>query len=360
MALKMIQVGTGGFGGSWCKNFLPPNVKDGLIEVVAAVDVNTAALKNAKDNLGLKDSQLYTDVKKALDENKADFCTVVVPPAFHEGVVDQALAHDLHILSEKPIADTLAGSLRIAEKVKKAGKKMGVTMSHRFDQDKTTLREEIKSGRHGALDYLVCRFTSQNRVFGSWGKFRHEIPDTLLVEGAVHQLDFLADMTGSKCHAMYAQTWTPKWGEYAGDAQALVTMQFENGTRVLYEGANCNAAGLNSWGQDYIRAECEKSTLVLSRRSLEKFPFDAAKSYGTGVEGQGEKIPLLDRPKWSHAWLIEQFAAWLNGGEPMETNVEDNLQSVALVFGGIESSKTGKPVLVQKLLKRKRKSKNET
>jgi predicted dehydrogenase len=32
MAYKMIQVGTGGFGGAWCRNFLPPNVQDGLIE----------------------------------------------------------------------------------------------------------------------------------------------------------------------------------------------------------------------------------------------------------------------------------------------------------------------------------------
>ena len=64
-----------------------------------------------------------------------------MPPAAHEAVVDAALAHDLDILSEKPIADTLDGSVRIARKVRQAGKKMGVTMSHRFDQDKSTLRD---------------------------------------------------------------------------------------------------------------------------------------------------------------------------------------------------------------------------
>ena len=29
MALRMIQVGTGGFGASWCMDFLPPNVEAG-------------------------------------------------------------------------------------------------------------------------------------------------------------------------------------------------------------------------------------------------------------------------------------------------------------------------------------------
>ena len=44
MAYKMIQVGTGGWGQLWCKEFLPPNIKQGLIEVVAAVDINPRAL----------------------------------------------------------------------------------------------------------------------------------------------------------------------------------------------------------------------------------------------------------------------------------------------------------------------------
>ena len=350
MAYKMIQVGTGGFGGWWCEHFLPPNVKDGLIEVVAAVDLNPAALDNARKHLGLRADQCYTDMRKAFDDNQADFCTIVVPPAFHEQVVDLALSHDLHILSEKPIADTLAASVRIARKVKQAGKKMGVTMSHRFDQDKTTLRRELRSGRYGALDYLVCRFTCDCRKFASWGKFRHEIPDALMVEGAVHHLDILADLAGAQCDTIYAQTWNPRWGEYAGDSQGLVTMHFANGARAMYEGAKTNAVGLNGWTHEYVRAECESATLVMSHRKIEGFPYDPSKSWAGATEGQGETVPLIEQPKWANTWLIEKFVRWLDGGEPMETNVQDNLQSVALIFAAIESSRTGLPVKVQELL----------
>jgi len=348
MAYKMILVGAGGFGGWWCRNFLPPNVADGLVEVVAAADINPEALVNAREGLGLREDQCYTDVAKAFDENRADFCAIVVPPAFHEQVVDAALAHDMHILSEKPIADTLEASVRIADKVKRAGKKMGVTMSHRFDQDKTTLREELRSGRHGALDYLICRFTHDCRRFGSWGKFRHEIPDSLMVEGAVHHLDIMADFAGAKCDTIYAQTWNPSWGEFAGDSQGLVMMHFGNGTRGFYEGAKTNAVTLNGWSHEYFRAECEKSTLILSHRRLERFAYKPDKQWGE--EDKAETIPLLEQPKWSNTWLIEKFARWLDGGPQMETNVEDNLQSVALIFAAIESSRTGMPVKVQEFL----------
>jgi predicted dehydrogenase len=352
MAYKMIQVGTGGFGAWWCKSFLPPNVADGLVEVVAAVDLNPEAFVNAKEGLGLRDDQCYTDIRKAFDENKADFCSIVVPPAFHEQVVDAALEHDLHILSEKPIADTLEASVRIAEKVKRAGKKMGVTMSHRFDQDKTTLRQELRSGKHGTLDYLICRFTHDCRRYGSWGVFRHEIPDSLMVEGAVHHLDIMADFAGAKCDTIYAQTWNPAWGEFKGDSQGLVIMHYGNGSRAFYEGAKTNAVTLNGWSHEYFRAECELSTLILSHRKLIRYAYKPDRQWGE--ENVAEPIPLLEQPKWSNTWLIEKFARWLDGGEAMETNVEDNLQSVALIFAAIESSRSGLPVKVQEFLAKAR------
>ncbi|MEY7851023.1 Gfo/Idh/MocA family protein [Natrarchaeobius sp. A-rgal3] len=359
MVYDVIQVGTGGQGERWCTQYLPPNVEDDLIDVVAAVDVDEAMLENAKGGLGLTDSQCYTDVEEAFADHDADFCTIVVPPNVHEQVVDRALEYDLHILSEKPIADSLEASVRIAEKVERAGAKMGVTMSHRFDRDKTTLRRELESNEHGPLDYLMLRFTCNCRSYGSWGAFRHDIEDTLMIEGGVHHLDILADLAGAPCETLYAQTWLPEWGEYAGDAQALVNLTFENGTRAVYEGAKTNAAALNGWGHEYVRAECRDSTLVLDGRELERYAYDPSvePQLGEGVDGRrGESIPLLEGEKWANTWLVERFVEWLDGGEPMATNVQDNLHSMALVEAAIESSTTGEPVAVQELLEDARRS----
>jgi len=347
---KLIQVGTGGHGASWCRHFLPPNVADGLVEVVAAVDTNPDALQNAREGLGLRADQCYTDIARAFDENRADFCTIVVPPTAHEAVVDLALAHDLHILSEKPIADTLAASVRIAKKVRQAGKKMAVTMSHRFDQDKATLRQELRSGRSGPLDYLACRFTAEVRRFGGYTHGVYREDDPLMVQMAVHHLDILADLAGAPCETIYAQTWNPAWSEFRGDVQGMALLRFANGVRASYEAANANAVGLNGWGQEYIRAECERATLILDHRRLEKFPYDSTVRGAARREGEGEAVPLLTQPKWANAWLIEQFVRWLDGGPPMETEVEANLQSVALFAAGIQSSRTGQPVAVQEML----------
>ena len=346
---RMIQVGTGGQGNGWCALFLPPNIADGRIEVVAAVDINPDVHINAQQHLGLPPEKCYTDIEQAFDDNPADFCSVVVPPAFHESVVDLALAHDMDIISEKPIADTLEASVRIARKVKRQGKKMGVTMSHRFDQDKTTLRQALRSGSSGVIDYIVCRFTCGLRNFGDWGAhFRNTMEEALMIEGSVHHLDIIADLAGAHCDTLYAQTWNPSWGEYASGSQGHVMMTFANGVRATYEGAKTNASGFNGWAREYVRAECEHETLIMDNRRIERFPYQPRQF---SREGQGEEIPLLEQPKWRNEWLIAQFLDWLDGGPPMETNVEANLQSVALIFSAIESSHTGQPVKVQEFLR---------
>jgi len=121
-----------------------------------------------------------------------------------------------------------------------------------------------------------------------------------------------------------------------------VVMQMENATRATYEGAKTNAAGLNCWGQEYLRAECERATLILDRQRI------ACQDW---PQGEPREIELLQQPKWANTWLIEQFVRWLDGNGPMATNVWDNLQSVALVFAAIESSRTGQPVKVQEFLR---------
>ena len=94
--------------------------------------------------------------------------------------------------------------------------------------------------------------------------------------------------------------------------------------------------------------------VVLDHRELECFPYDPAGKGGPKKPGEGKKVPLLDQPRWGHIWLVEKFVNWLDGGEPMETNVEDTLQSVALFEAAILSSKTNQPVRVQDYLSRKK------
>jgi predicted dehydrogenase len=347
MAQRVIHVGIGVFGRRWCSEFLKSNIADGTIEVVALVDLDPEALAHGRQALGLSAERCYTDARRAFAATNADFCTVAVQPAYHEAIIDLALEHGLDILCEKPIADTLEASVRIAKKVRDAGRKMAVTMSHRFDQDKTTLRKIVRSGVLGTLNAIGCRFQGDMRQHMAWSsRFRHTMADPLLIEGAIHHLDIVADLAGARCATLYATTWKPRWAEYAGDTDGIVTMQFENGVRAVYEGSVTNAAGLNTFYQEYLRVDGERGTAILNHRDVEIFMRqDIWRQQHR--EGHGQKIALLAQPKWINHWLIEQFTQWRAGGPPMATRVEENLQASALVFAAIESQRSGAPVRVQ-------------
>ena len=350
MAQKVIHVGIGTFGKRWCREFLKQNVDDGTVEVVALVDVDPASLAYGRQVLGLPESACFTDARAAFGAVKADFCTVVVPPNFHEAIVDIAIEHGVDILSEKPIADTMEASVRIARKVAAAGRKMAVTMSHRFDQDKTTLRRIVRSGQLGRVNNISCRYQADMRRHMAWGAlFRHTMQDPMLIEGAIHHLDIVADLAGAKCDTLFASTWKPDWAEYAGDTDGVVTMVFENGVRAVYEGSSSTAVGLNDWYQEYIRVDCELGTAILNGREIEVFTRQDLPRQ-KHREGQGQKVPMLVQPKWINIWLIEQFTRWRDGGPEMETNVAANVQASALIFGSIESSRTKSLVKVQEYI----------
>jgi len=353
MAIRAIHVGCGGWGGMWVSEFLPPNVNDGTVEVVAAVDQNPDALAQARETLDLPAERCYTDASEAFASHDAEFASLVVPPEQRRPLVEAALAQNLDLLTEKPIAPTLEEAVGIADLVSDADAKMAVTMSHRFDRDKTTLRRHLHSGEQGPLDYLVLRFTQRYRQRDEWVAGRpYEMDHPLLVEGGVHHLDLLASLAGARCERLYARTWNPEWSEFAGDAQALVTMEFENDTRAVYEAATTNAVALNGWENECIRAECRDATLELDARELTRYPYDpdADPRHNAAGPPEGESLSLDSGEKWTNTWLIEQFCDWLDGGEPMATRVEENLQSMALIEAAMASSERGEAVAVQELL----------
>lgn len=344
-AFRCALVGLGAFGRRWAEDFLPHARERGLLETVAVVDVDPTRFEAARAALALLEKDCFTSVDEALAERECDFVVVVVPPAFHEDVVRSAVRAGKNILSEKPLSSDIESCARIAHLVEASGVRMAVTMSHRFDHDKQSLQALLDGGTLGELSYVVMRFTANWRAFGDWGDFRHRMADPLLVEGAIHQLDMLRGFTHSNARTVYAQTWNPRWGEYAGDSTALVTVEMQNGTHCFYEGAKANASTLNGWSNDYIRAECEFGTAELDRRQL-----SVVTSGKDGLLTRRELPLLATRSTWGHHLLIDDFCRWLNGGPEPPTNYRDNLQASALLFAAVESAHSGSPVDVQRYL----------
>ena len=123
----------------------------------------------------------------------------------------------LDILSEKPIADTWSSCKDIYNAVTKNSLKMLVIQNYRYSPHMLTMREVLKKGELGRVNYIQARFAADYRNYGAWGAFRHEIPHTLLIEGAVHHFDMLRNLTNGNCKTISGWEWNRPWSSFKGD-----------------------------------------------------------------------------------------------------------------------------------------------
>lgn len=336
MKHRAVMIGAGGIARSWLGRFLPPFAEQ--MEIAALVDVNREVLDTAADGLGIPRAARFTDMRDAFTAAPrlgVECCIIAIPPAFHKVAALGAMEAGLAILSEKPVADTWESAIAIYRAARRHGTRMQIIQNYRYDPNILTVQSVLASGRLGRIRYVVGRFAADYRRPLSWGAaFRHEIPHTLLIEGAVHHFDQIRNLAGADCATIAGVDWRPEGADsFRGECAGLYTMRMTNGVMAQYEGT-CLAAGRQqTWHEERYRVECERGAVVTDSGM---HVWIEEHTPGTGLAT--EDVPLI-QPEWpGHQAMIAQFVAWLDGGPKPPTALDDNMQTTAMLFGAIEAS----------------------
>ena len=117
----------------------------------------------------------------------------------------------------------------IYQAVQKADVKMQVVQNYRFTSRILTVKKAIKDGHIGEPNYIMARFATDYRRRGAWGMFRHEIPHSLLVEGAVHHFDQIRNLAESDCQTISGWEWNPGHPSFDGECCGTYVMRMTNG-----------------------------------------------------------------------------------------------------------------------------------
>lgn len=337
---RCIVVGCGGRGGYWTNRVLA-GMKD-QVEVVALVDIDEEALAKGAATHDLPEAALFEDADEAMDAVEADFCLISTPPWIHEENVRSACEHNLPVLMEKPIADTLEASVRIKKMVDQAKLQCVIVQNYRYSPFMLAFHDAVRGGSVGRLSYVVARFAADYNPPKMWGKrFRHEMDHALLIEGSVHHFDMIRNVSGRDCEEIFGYGWIPAWADFAGNSNGLYVMKLTDDAFASYEGS-CTTEGYeNSWHHEYYRAECEEGAVVVGADNIVKIlRVDGAEEVveqPVGIPEQGEAIVL-------------EFLEYLATGVPPQTAIEDNIKSVGMVFAAIRCDESGQPVNVNEML----------
>jgi len=336
---RAVLAGCGGISGTW----LDPATKMADLRIVGLVDrVEENARKRAAE-FRLESAEVGADLRRVLEKTRPDIVFDCTLPESHAEVALEAFRQGCHVLGEKPLADSMANGRRMVSAAEEAGRTHAVMQNRRYLPEIRTVRAFIESERIGPLTTLNSEFY----VGAHFGGFREQMRHVLLLDMAIHTFDAARMLCGADPVSVYCREWNPAGSWYAHDASAVAVFTMSNGVVYTY---------LGSWCSEGLRTTWESSWHGIG--TLGSFRWDGCRDFRAQAVkavarpfSQMEDIaspPFADSTRpIGHAGLLADFVGCLRKGTRPETASSDNIRSLAMVFGAIESAETGREVRIE-------------
>jgi predicted dehydrogenase len=178
-----------------------------IAEVTAFADPDRARLERVGARFGLGPDALFADGATLLARvPDLDAVVVATPDRAHVAPAVEALARDLHVLLEKPIAPDAGG----VEEIRRAAatSRGTVTVAHvlRYAPLFRTLKELLDAGRIGRLvairhsEHIGYWHFAHSFVRGNWRREAESSP--MILAKACHDLDLLRWMADAPCRTV--------------------------------------------------------------------------------------------------------------------------------------------------------------
>ncbi len=332
---RALIVGAGGMGRAWGKNLRACDE----VAVAGWVDIRPEAVAQAAGELGLDDAYTGGDLERALAEVRPDFVVDVTIPEAHRDVTLTALAAGVPVLGEKPMATSMEQAREMVAASERAGKLYMISQSRRYDANLQAFRRLIveQAGGPGILN-------SDFYIGAHFGGFRDEMASPLVLDMAIHTFDAARYLSGADPLAVYCEEFNPPWSWYQGNASATAIFEMTGGLRYTYRGSWCSEGRHTSWEAEWRAVG----------------PHGSATWDGSGtpaaevVVERGEFFSKTEprvaavEAEVAHgiAGSLRDFLHALKTGATPMGECHDNIKSLAMVFGAIESAATGRRVAI--------------
>ncbi|TPI84152.1 Gfo/Idh/MocA family oxidoreductase [Mesorhizobium sp. B2-8-9] len=317
---------------------------DGLA-IVGLVDLDAERAQARAREYALSDAVIGTNLDAVLDQTKPDAVFDVVVPAARRAVALSAFAHDCHLLTEKPLADSPENARAIVEAARKARRIHAVVQNRRYVANVRRIRRFLDSGVIGKPTSIHADFF----VAPHFGGFREEMAHVLLLDMAIHTFDAARYMVAGEPASVYCQEWEPVNSWYRQGSSASAVFDLGGGKIFTYAGSWCADGFRTSWEGSW-RIVAERGSLLWDGHDGLKAEVIASGRDGIIDKTQPIEVPPLDPADRvdGHLGIIRDFMHAIETGAEPETRGADNIKSLAMVFGAIESAESGRRVTIAK------------
>jgi len=333
--MRVLIVGCGGMSRAW----IDYAVKRTDIEICGLVDVAVSQADACRERYALS-CGTYTDLAQALHALKPDVVFDITVPEAHAGVTTAALRAGCHVFGEKPMAADLESARAAVRVAEETGKTYAVMQNRRYSKPIRAYKELLDVNCVGALAVLNADFY----IGAHFGGFRDLMDSPLVLDMAIHTFDMARFLCGGNAVSVYCHESNPPWSWYKGAANAVCVFEMDNGCVFTYRGSWCAEGCPTEWEAEW-RAVGENGSAVWKGT-------DDIYAELISDPHSGDFIRPIKRvdPQWSwegnsgHEGCLDAMFAAISSGSMPETCCQDNIRSMEMVFGALESARSGRKV----------------
>lgn len=319
------------------------------VELVAVAGMDEVSAQRAQE-MG---KPLYTSYKELIDKEKIDAALIALPNRLHREAVEYCAERGIHVLCEKPIADSEEDAQAIIDACKKHNVKLLVGHHRRCSAKLRKIREIVDSGRLG--DLINVHFMWVLKKHDAY----YEVPWRVapgggpLLINAIHDIDDLRYATGMKIDKVYAAARNKIRGNPVEDSISIV-LETEDGPTATYSVSDGIPA---PWSYELTAKENPSYQFVdnqdcyffMGTKGSLSFPSMTFYSY-EGNNGwfeplKAEKLEVPDNDPMT-AELIHFIDVIRNDTEPVCSG-EEGRDSLKVILAIKESIAEGKPVAIR-------------
>lgn len=333
---KIIVAGCGSMANTWI-DYVATRTD---AEVVGLVDVHLETAKKMAEQKSLN-VPVFTDLSEGIETTNANLVFDVTIPAAHKQIVTTALNAGCQVFGEKPMAESIEDAQAVLEVAKQTGNKYAVMQNRRYLQQIRAFRDFLATGTIGSIGSIHADFF----IGAHFGGFRDLMDHPLILDMAIHTFDQARFISGARPVSVYCHEYNPPGSWYKGNASAVCIFEMSNGAVFTYNGSWC-AEGMNtSWEADW-RVTGSKGTACWDGQQLPVYEVINSDQQASFINPMKKGEVKSDWTGQEGHWgcLDEMFAS-LKEKRFAETDCRDNIESMKMVFGAIESAKSKKKVV---------------
>jgi len=158
-------IGAGGIANAHYQRY--KNIPD--VEIVAASDVDSAALERAQKEWGLSKDQVFQDYNEMLSSVELDGVSVCTPHRIHAPASIAALKAGVNVLVEKPMASTGDEAYAMYKASLESGKVLMVGFQSRYNPGLQAAKRFVDSGFLGKPYFAEAVDGGRRRGIPGWG-----------------------------------------------------------------------------------------------------------------------------------------------------------------------------------------------